>query len=361
MNVMNRVLLHLSLIDGIGPAVITHLRATGLDLNDLYSITQAELVNQFGLSSLVAQKIEQGLRDRKMLDLECELIEKHQITLVTITDSCYPSLLKEIHLPPVVLYTKGDPLGDERSIAVVGSRKADAYGASVIDSLVPPLVANGWVVVSGGALGIDSMAHRKTVEHGGRTVVIFGSGLLKPYPANNKRLFMDVLEKGGTLVSSFPLTMEPLAGNFPARNRIIAGLSKGCLVVQAAEKSGARITAQFALHQGREVFAVPGPIDSPLSVGSHHLIQQGAKLVQHAQDILQEFGETVICAAPVESGSAEGTLSDTIVKWCKEPKSIDELAALTSCEIGELYGVLFELQISGKLFQTSAGLFEQLL
>ena len=149
------------------------------------------------------------------------------------------------------------PQEHDACIAVVGSRSGTAYGKRAIQALIPPLVAQQWHIVSGGAMGIDAFAHQATLQAGGTTIAVLGSGLLQWYPAEHRRLFTEILEKNGTLLSAFPMNMEPLQGNFPARNRIIAGLSRACVVVQAAQKSGASITAKFALEQGREVFAVP--------------------------------------------------------------------------------------------------------
>ena len=159
-----------------------------------------------------------------------------------------------------------------------------------VTSFIPELVHNGCSIVSGGALGIDGLAHRATLEAQGVTVAVLGSGLLKPYPAAHKTLFKKIIECRGALVSCFPLLTEPKPALFPARNRIIAGLSRGCLVVQAGIPSGALITAQYAVDEGREVFAVPGSLDNPLSVGCHRLISQGATLVTSASDILASFG-----------------------------------------------------------------------
>ncbi len=253
---------------------------------------------------------------------EQELLIKHNIRRITASDVEYPSYLKEIHCPPPQLYVQGELLNSyTKLIAVVGSRKADSYGERVIASLVPELVAHGWAIVSGGALGADSFAHKATLQARGRTIVILGSGLLMPYPSSNRKLFSSIVDQGGSLVSSFSLDTPAYPSNFPARNRIISGMSRGVIVAQAAEKSGARITAHLALEQGREVFAIPGPIDHALSIGCNRLIQQGAKLVQTIDDIFTELGEQVQAkAAPSIDLSAEE----------------------------ELYGMPFELQIEEK-------------
>jgi len=206
---------------------------------------------------------------------------------VFILDKEYPALLKQIHLPPIILYCRGAKLSNN-NFSIVGSRKGSIYAENVCKHIIPKLI-DQYTIISGGALGVDSMAHKEAIKSGGRTVAVLGSGFLQPYPRENIDLFRAIVDNGGTVISPFNLKMEPLKGNFPARNRIIAGMSVGTLVVQAAVKSGAHITAAFALEQGREVFAVPGSIFEEISLGCHSLIQQGAKLVSCPEDILEEI------------------------------------------------------------------------
>jgi DNA processing protein len=279
-------LLHLNLLPGIGPATVQRLVSTNLQNPSVFDL------RDLGLSLTAAQTIVAGLSDTALLEQELLLIAKHGVGIITIADPDYPALLRAIHLPPPVLYYLGARPTDNSSIGVVGSRKANSYGFAAINKLIPPLVAAGFTIISGGAAGIDHHAHQVTLDHHGRTVAVLGSGLLQLYPPTSKSVFAAMVAQGSTLLSSFPLTTPPLAGNFPARNRIIAGMSQATLVIQAAEKSGALITASFALEQGRDVFAVPGAIDDPLAVGCHKLIQQGAKLVQDSSDILGEVQES---------------------------------------------------------------------
>ncbi len=376
---MNQIFLHLSLIENVGPATVSLIlnrTPDGFLLSDLYKLSAHDLMRMFGVREKTAQVLVAGLADKELLEKELALIEKHNVQWLTIADDSYPFLLKNIHQPPTVIYYKGAPLSDaEKTIAVIGARKADRYGEQVIDHLVPQLVQNDWTIVSGGALGADSMAHAATVRAGGKTVVVLGSGLLKLYPASNRDLFNKILDSGGTIVSSFPLKMEAFPGNFPARNRIIAGLSKGCVVVQAAVKSGARITANFALDQGREVFAVPGVIGDELSAGCHALIQMGAKLINSVDDILEEFsgfqpqtkGEAnkirqpraiqlkISPVEPVPEGPA-----GVILTVCSNPTSTDDLACQTGLPATKLNGLLFDLQLQGRIQQNFAGLWERL-
>lgn len=298
MTLRDRILIHLNLINGIGPATVATL-FNQAHFDHIYEYSESEFC-QLGLSIAVAHTLHAGLGDVGPRDEELALIDRYNLTVLTIAQPCYPAVLKEIQYPPTVIYSRGLPLRDEKAIALVGSRKAGAYAHKVIEQLIPPLVGNGWTIVSGGAYGVDTMAHRATLTAGGKTIAVLGSGLLRPYPSENRPLFEDIAREGGTVLSSFPLNMAPVAGNFPGRNRVLAGLSRGCVVVQAAEKSGALITARFALEQGREVFAVPGAIDDPLSIGCHRLIQQGAKLVGGAADVLDELGEGGTAAGQAE-------------------------------------------------------------
>lgn len=298
------LLLHLNAIPAIGPATVAALLQHTMLTADLYKTSAYAIQERTGLSLRLAQTIVDGLANKKLLEYELACVERASCSVTTLVDQTYPSLLREIHLPPPVLYVRGAQLTTimAPTLAVVGSRAADDYAADVLRRLIPPLVARGIVVVSGGAYGADTIAHRMTLNAGGRTVAVLGSGLLCPYPRANADLFAEIVARGGAVISPFPLTMQPVAGNFPARNRIIAGLSNGCLVVQAAERSGALITAQFALEQGREVFAIPGPLGHPLSVGCHRLIQQGAQLVNTVEDIF-------VAMAPVlQAGPSQGSV-----------------------------------------------------
>jgi DNA processing protein len=232
---------------------------------------------------------------------------------------------------------------------------------------VPRLVEQDWEIISGGAAGVDCMAHKETLDCGGKTIAVFGSGLLHAYPTENKSLFRSIVQNNGILVSPFPLNAQPSKWNFPARNRIISGLSQGCLVVQAAKKSGALITAQFGLDQGKQIFALPGLIDNELSAGCHKLIQQGAKLVTDVCDILEEFGEKIVIKEPPYAKATGGKEkpadkkpTDPILKHITTPISIDELSNKTSLDLSELQNKLFMLQIEGKIRQNIVGLWESI-
>ena len=228
-------------------------------------------------------------RNSAILEQELELIAKENIDCLDIFDQDYPSLLKEIGNPPIVLYLKGNRkvLG-KFLFAIVGSRKPTSYGVSIAGDFSDKLSKKGIVIVSGLARGIDTIAHQKAIKTGG-TIAVLGSGLLNIYPRENKGLAREIASSGA-VISEYPLLTSPLRENFPRRNRIVSGISRGVLVVEASSRSGALITAHSACEQNREVFAIPGSINSPLSKGTHILIKEGAKLVDCLDDILEELG-----------------------------------------------------------------------
>jgi len=218
------------------------------------------------------------------------LCQRHGVEMLIEGDARYPRLLSQIHDPPGVLFARGsfEPC-DALAIAMVGARHASAYGRRVAHQLAGALARAGYTIVSGLARGIDAAAHRGAIEAGGRTIAVLGSGVLEVYPPEHAELALEVT-RHGAVVSEVPPLAQPQAGAFPARNRIISGLSLGTIVVEAADRSGSLITARLAGEQGREVFAVPGPIDSRMSRGCHRLIRDGAKLVECVDDVLEELG-----------------------------------------------------------------------
>ena len=236
----------------------------------------------------VAEKIASSRRE-DAIDRELARVEKLGIQIVTLLDPDYPPLLRAIESPPPVLYIKGEKTIDTtRAIAIVGTRRSSHYGRAVAARLAEVLGRYGLVVISGLAVGIDAAAHRGALKAGAQTVAVLGSGFLRPYPASNKQL-ADQIGETGTLLSEYPLDTPPAKWTFPQRNRILSGLARGVVVVEAPEHSGALITARLALEQGREVFAVPGNVTSTGSVGTNRLIKDGAKLVETAEDVLSEF------------------------------------------------------------------------
>lgn len=240
---------------------------------------------------------------RARLDVDQELaeIEKHGLKVITLMDEAYPKALRSIDTPPPVLYLKGDYIDkDELAISIVGTRRPTSYGRLVAEKLAKELGERGFTIVSGMALGIDTVAHRGALEAGARTIAVLGSGFKDIYPRENVRL-MEEIARSGCVMSEFSLFTKPDKWTFPQRNRIIGGLSRGTIIVEAPEKSGALITARLALEQGREVFAVPGNITSEASRGTNKLIKDGAKLIENIDDVLEEFRdlkETLAGLAP---------------------------------------------------------------
>ena len=356
----HKIILHLTLIHGIGPSAINTIvdvcKANDWPLSRIYSLSAQALREQFALSEKQAQLVRSGLLETDLVKQEIVLVKKYNITLVTMLDDGYPPLLRHISTPPSLLYWQGELLpADEKLLSVVGSRKAGDYAQKAIGAIVPGLVEHGWCIVSGGALGVDSMAHHSTLASGGKTVCIQGAGLLRLYPRSNRALFDKILDSGGALVSAFPLTMDASRNTFPARNRIISGMSQGCFVVQAALRSGAQITANYALEQGRELFALPGSVHDPLSAGCHALITQGARLVNGVDDILSEFGESyrkVVATQP----AVKDVVSNSIIQVCNQPVHFDQLQEQMGLSTSDLHQKLFDLSIQGLIHQNYLGL-----
>jgi DNA processing protein len=272
---------------------------------DIGSIRLNKLLNFFGQPqkifeaseeklmavSGIGQKITQQIRCLKKedIDQELKLASRYNLKIITIGDEDYPKNLTFIPDPPIVLYVKGELKAQDRlSVAVVGSRHASFYGLTKALEFALDLSLQGFTIVSGMARGVDTAAHKGALKNKGRTIAVIGSGFRHIYPAENKEVAQEIA-KNGAVISEFPIDTEPLKQNFPRRNRVISGLSLGVLVVEAAQNSGALITADFALEQGREVFALPGEVDSKTSFGTNELIKQGAKLVSDVEDILEEF------------------------------------------------------------------------
>ncbi len=355
---VDTIVLALSLIDGVGPKTISTLLEVipSSDIVSLATMTIADLT-RYGIPSGAAHKIVVGLQDRKKIDTELSLIDKHHVRWCTIaTSEWYPSLLRQIYTPPSVLYWFGADLKSfNHAIAVVGSRDANQYAEQIVNRFVPALVSNDWSIISGGAIGADTMAHKTTIKSNGRTMAILGSGLLKPYPRVNTRLFDAIVESSGAVMSCFSLMTDPHPAHFPMRNRIIAGVTKGCIVVQAAQASGARITAQYALDEGRAVFAIPGSVLDPLSEGCHALIRDGAALVTQPSDIMAEFGDTFQPTTQSTTQSLSLPQDPLVILCTTSPKTVDELAQELECSFEEIQHKLFELQLEGKVEQQFTG------
>jgi DNA processing protein len=308
-----------------------------------------KLTAVFGVGTKIAERIH-ALK-QKDIDRELDLARKYNLKIITQDDKDYPANLKNIPDPPIVLYVKGELKEEDKlSLAIVGSRRASFYGLSLAEKFAADLSQYGFTIVSGMARGIDTYAHRGALKQGGRTIAVMGSGFNNIYPEENKAL-VEEIAKNGAVISEFPLDEEPLKPNFPRRNRVISGLSLGVLVVEAARNSGALITADFALEQGREVFALPGKVDSGTSFGTNGLIKQGAKLVCDVDDILEEFNFSL--EKNHQRKSAKDILRPELLdeesflyaSLSDEPVALDEIAEKTNLDISRISAMLLRLQM----------------
>src|SRR2546423_13549696 len=280
----------LNMTPGVGPRVAARLLERFGAAEAVFGALRAEL-EELGRRPETLESI--VLRDRHAAaEEELTRVRELGADVLVLDDGTYPALLREIDDPPITLYVKGEwqTCLDAPCVALVGSRRCSTYGQNTATMLARELASRGVTIISGLARGIDAAAHRGALEAGGRTVAVLGTGVDEVYPRDHKKLAAEILDKGGALVSQFPLATPPLPENFPYRNRIISGLSLGTVLIEAAENSGSLITARLALEQGREVFAVPGNITSRNSFGTNYLIKAaGAKLVQQWQDVAAEL------------------------------------------------------------------------
>lgn len=310
-------------------------------------------LGQAGLEEHIIAEIVR-LRQEINLDEEMAKLEKEQVRIITILDEDYPKLLKEIYSPPPLLFYRGQlPADKEFLLAVVGTRKPSTYGQHVTRTLSRDLAQSGLTIVSGLALGIDSLAHSAALESSGKTLAVLGCGIERAniYPASNRYLGEKIVAQGSGIISEHPLGTPPLKHHFPRRNRIISGISLGTLVVEAPFKSGALLTAQLALEQNREVFAVPGNITSAYSAGANNLIKMGARVVTSADDILetlnlQKAAEYLAASAIVPETEEEVKILEFLER---EPVHVDELARSTGLPIQIINATLTLMEMKGKI------------
>jgi len=306
-------------------------------------------------------KITNFRETEKMASQELEEAKAAGIKILVWGHEGYPPLLAEIYDAPPIIYVRGEDFWGSASIALVGSRRCSYYGQKVARRLTADLVTAGLVTVSGLARGIDSVVHEETLNCGGRTMAVLGSGLLNIYPPENKGL-ADKICQSGVLLSEFPLHTDPLSWNFPKRNRIISGLSLGCVVIEGSQKSGALITAKLAAEQGREVFAVPGSIFSDLSRGPHYLIKNGAKPVQNSEEIIEEikgFLPQQILKKPDPDQNKDLHLNpiyENILSFIGvDPIHKDDLVKITQQDVHTLAEVLLDLELKGMVKSLPGG------
>jgi DNA processing protein len=367
----------LNMTPGVGPRAATKLLERFGSAEAVFAATRAELEQLRLKPEAVESIMARDLFERA--SCEVERVRSMGADLLLLDDGVYPQLLREIFDPPITLYVKGDwaVCLEQPCVAIVGSRRSSTYGQNASSMLARDLAARGITIISGLARGIDAAAHKGALEAGGRTVAVMGTGLDQVYPRDHRKLADEILEKGGALVSEFPLETPPAPQNFPYRNRVISGLSLGVAVIEAAENSGSLITARLALEQGREVFAVPGNITSRNSFGTNYLIKgAGAKLVQQWQDIVAELPQEIAARLLPPETKGKGA-SDELTRqlelvpgdlsmaeqsvWrllsADAPLHIDALAEETKLSVPELTAALLALemrelvrQLPGKCF-----------
>jgi DNA processing protein len=348
--------LALSLVPGLGDDSCRKLLLAFGEPQKIFSATQSELSRV--VPSKVARSISEGVDQNTILPA-LKWLEEPRNSLVTLADEDYPKLLLQIPDPPPLLYIKGRrELLNFPSLAIVGSRNATPQGVANAESFGRNLSDAGLTIISGLALGIDAAAHRGGLKGACSSIAVVGTGLDIVYPARNRDL-AHALADSGTLVSEFPLGTPAIGSNFPRRNRIISGLARGCLVVEAALSSGSLITARLALEQGREVFAVPGSIHSPLSKGCHTLIKQGAKLAENAQDILEEIGWQKTNDAPAAVESA-GETAPLLEHLGFDPCNIDTLCVRSQLPPDAVTAMLLKLELAGRVAALPGGLYQRL-
>lgn len=348
--------LALTRFQGLGPALISRLLEHFGSPDNIFSAESSELVKVTGIGPGLANHLSDRDRQkeaRRFAVDELKRLSGKNISFICQDDDHYPGLLKTIHDPPSILYYHGDLNDLQRpTIAIVGSRSATSYGKRVSFMLARDLARLGITIVSGMACGIDSEAHRGALAISGRTVAVMGCGVDVVYPRQNRRLYQDII-KNGAVISEYRPGTQPEGYRFPVRNRIISGLSSGVIVVEASLRSGSLITARLALEQGREVFAVPGRIDSVKSDGAHRLLQQGAHLVSSAEEVLDELGfaKSLHQAGPDVSYSREISLSreekDLLAFLDVYPITIDELVKSSGVETGKVNDILLRLELKG--------------
>jgi DNA processing protein len=348
-----RDLVRLTMVAGVGPNTSRALLERFGSATKVLDASVASLKEVPGVGPKLADRIARARRDIDA-DEELALCRRHDVRLVPLADAAYPPPLKDIHDPPPILYMRGTyEATDQLAIALVGSRRSTPYGVRIAERLAGSLARVGLTVVSGLARGVDAAAHRGALKAGGRTLAVMANGLAHVYPPEHADLARQIGD-AGALISEMPMDQKPLAGLFPQRNRIISGLCLGVVIVEATPRSGSLATAHHALDQNREVFAVPGPVDSLSSHGCHRLIRDGARLVETVEDILEELGPLVRevrpgSDAPPVRHPAELVLSDQerslLGQVGDQAITIDELIQSTGLTASQVMATLSVLEM----------------
>lgn len=345
----------LNLLNGIGYAKVKNLLERFGNLENVFAQSPTSLTTANGIGAKLAEQIAAW---QKHVDLEHELdfAAKGGVRIITLADDDYPAILKEIYDPPLCLYIRGTlPEFDAKAIAVVGSRRVSHYGRKMARHLSESLAYAHWTVVSGLAYGVDAIAHQACLDAHGITIAVLGSGLSRIHPQDHIPLARAIIRNGGAVISEFPMEFPPSRQSFPRRNRIISGLCRSTLVIEAGLKSGALITANCALDQGRSVFAVPGQADNPQAKGCNKLIRDGAILTEDLEDIINEFEflpglfeqpESVASGSAIDLDKLDERERQVVEALQHEsPLSLDEIARVTALAGGDLMGIMMKLEI----------------
>lgn len=355
--------LALNRVKGLGPVNQRRLIEAFPSIREIFSADDSVL-RDLGIKQQSINSIRQP--DWKNIETDLTWLQQPYHYLVTINSANYPGLLKQISDPPIVLFADGqlDILANMQ-IGIVGSRNPDIFGKKIASQFAEELVHSGAVITSGLALGIDACSHQGALDAKGKTIAVIGNGLDIIYPARHKNLAEKIADTG-ILISEFPLGSKPISANFPRRNRIISGMSMGILVVQATLRSGSLITARYAIEQGRDVFAVPGSINNPLSRGCHALIKQGAKLVESVNDIIEEIGMLAMaCVNENNAADQDNEYKENLDAKCKllldtmsyDGLSIDRLVELTGLTIESVSSMLLILELHGLVVSQAGGVY----
>jgi DNA processing protein len=341
----------LNKVAGIGAVRMAALLAV---CGSALAVWQASIF-ELQAAGLDRRSLESLLAARRQIDVatEWERIQRAGVHVITVQDDEYPANLRHIDAPPPLLYIRGDfQPSDLWAVGVVGTRRASVYGREVAHTVCRELAAQGITIVSGLAMGIDTVAHRAALDAGGRTFAVLGSSVDQIYPPENRGLAQQIMEQGA-IISEYPLGTRPDAGNFPPRNRIISGLSKGVVIVEAGVRSGALITARFAAEQGRDVFAVPGSILHPGSAGCNALIQQGATPLLAAEDVLNQLNLEQVATKRAAHAvlAADPQESKLLNHLGREPVHVDEIVRQTAMSAPQVSSLLAVMELKGLVRQ----------
>jgi len=351
-----------SQVQGIGPFKFAKLIASFGTAEKAWKASEKELTE---ILKPALTKVFLDFKKTFSIEEYLEKMEKTKVGFLTLEDRNYPKLLKQIKNPPFVLFYKGklDFINSEASIGIVGTRKITNYGRQITEMITQELVQTDCVIVSGLAMGVDAVAHKTTIDNSGKTIAVLGCGVDCCYPRENQKLYEEILDSGGLIVSEYGIGQQPTVGSFPSRNRIIAGLSMGVVVTEGAADSGALITAKDALSADRKVFAVPGPVTSSLSKGPYDLIKKGAVVVSSGREILAELR--------IENGELRNSSSPRLQKikgdtkeeqkildlLAKEGLHFDELVRITKIDSSSLGTILSMMEMKGMIKSLNAGFF----